>query len=161
MKIAADTVVSIDYVLTNDAGEVLDRSGDEPLAYLHGRENIVPGLEAALDGLSVGDATQAKLTPDQGYGERDDKKIRQISRTELPPGMEIEVGEALQGQDEDGNIFPLWVVKTDAESITLDGNHPLAGQNLNFDVTVREIRAATEEELHHGHVHGPGGHHHH
>lgn len=161
IMIAQDLVAAIDYTLTNDAGKVLDSSdGGQPLYYLHGRGQIVPGLERALLGRKTGDSFQVRLTPDEGYGVRDPERVMKVPKSALPDDLEIEVGAVLSGETKNGEVIPLWIVQVDATEVTLDGNHPLAGEALNFAVTVREVRKATAEELAHGHVHGPGGHHH-
>jgi len=151
-------VVSIDYTLKNSNGEVLDSSeGREPLPYLHGAGNIIPGLEAALDGKSAGDQVNAVIEPEQAYGLRDDNQIGKVARTDLAGVGEISVGTQLQAQTPEG---PRVVVVTamDEESVTIDANHPLAGETLHFDVKVSDIREATPEELEHGHAHdGSGG----
>lgn len=160
MKIQTDAVVSIHYVLRDDAGQVLDQSGDAPLAYLHGHGNIVPGLEQALEGLESGAKQKAEVAPEKGYGERDDQRLITVQRSQLPEELEPEVGMMLSGQAPDGQPVPFWISEVHETSVTLDGNHPLAGKVLHFEVTVGDIRAASEEELAHGHVHGPGGAHH-
>jgi FKBP-type peptidyl-prolyl cis-trans isomerase SlyD len=138
MLIAQDKVVLIHYTLTDDAGKVLDSSsGGEPLAYLHGQGNIIAGLETALSGKQAGDRLNVRVEPVDGYGVRDD---------------------ALTSQ---GHARVVTVTRVVGDMVTVDGNHPLAGEVLNFDVEVKEVRDATHEELEHGHVHGPGGHHHH
>jgi FKBP-type peptidyl-prolyl cis-trans isomerase SlyD len=158
MQIGAKKAVTINYTLKNDAGEVLDSSeGKEPLTYLHGEGNIVPGLEAALEGKAVGDKVVVALSPEQAYGQRDEKAIRNVPRRKLPKGN-IQVGTRFQMQTEAGVVIGT-VLALRGDYVTVDANHPLAGQTLHFDVSVVEIRDATEEELEHGHVHGPGGHH--
>ena len=160
MKIEKNKVVSIDYKLTGADGTVIDSSeGREPLAYLHGNGNIVTGLEEALDGKAAGDALTVSVPPEKGYGVRDESKIVEVPREQLKGADEIRPGMQFQAQTPEGNQI-LTVAKVADASVTLDANHPLAGATLNFDVTVREVRAATEEEVSHGHVHGPGGHHH-
>ncbi len=158
MKVRSDAVVSIDYVLKGDGGEVLDASGEAPLAYLHGHQNIVPGLERQLEGLEVGARTQATVAPSEGYGERDEQRMVTVQRSQLPEGLEPEVGMMLSGQTPEGQPVPFWVKEVHDGSVTLDGNHPLAGKTLSFEVTVREIRAATDDDIAHGHVHGAHGH---
>jgi len=160
MKIAADTVASIEYTLRDDAGEVLDKSGAEPLAYLHGHDNIVPGLESALEGKEAGASLTAEVAPDEGYGPRHEGRVMKVPREQLPSQLDPKVGMVLQAQADNGQVVPVWITEVADEAITVDGNHPLAGKALHFEVTVKEVRAATEEELEHGHVHGPGGHHH-
>ena len=162
MKIAANCVVSIDYVLKNDAGEILDQSTEgDALTYLHGHDQIVNGLEAALDGKAKGDNVKAVVSPKDGYGERTTDEMIQVPKAEFPPGVDLEPGEMIVAASNDGNEIPLWVVDVDESSVMLSHDHPLAGETLHFDVTVKDVRAATAEELQHGHVHGPGEHHHH
>lgn len=158
MKIARDTVVLFDYTLRSDEGEVLDTSeGGEPLAYLHGHGQIVPGLESALEAKDPGDSFEVKIPPAEGYGERDDEAVFEFPRAKLPKGVEPKVGLELASRDSQGRMFRFRLIKIGEEMVTADANHPLAGQNLNFHVTVRDVRAASPEELEHGHVHGPGG----
>lgn len=160
MQIADKTVVSIHYTLTNADGETLDSSvGQDPLVYLHGSNNIIVGLEAALLGKSAGDTLQVSVEPGEGYGELRDELIQEVDRSAFQGVDEIDVGMQFMAQTPWGEQ-PVTVVKVEGDNITLDGNHPLAGQVLNFDVEVVEIREASAEELDHGHVHGPGGHHH-
>ncbi|MCA9609960.1 MAG: FKBP-type peptidyl-prolyl cis-trans isomerase [Myxococcales bacterium] len=154
-------VVAIDYVLTDPSGEELDRSGDAPLHYLHGMHNIVPGLEEALTGKSVGDSLKVEVPPAKGYGERGKVKPQRILRSHFPEDATIEKGAQFLMQGPDGRPVPIWVTKVMGREVHVSPEHPLAGVTLIFDVTVKEIREATEEELSHGHVHGPGGHHHH
>ncbi|MEO1230263.1 MAG: peptidylprolyl isomerase [Myxococcota bacterium] len=156
MKVARDTVVSIDYTLRNEAGAVIDQSGDAPLVYLHGHGNIVPGLETHLAGLEIGAQVKATVSPAEGYGERSEQALVEVSRQQLPEGMEPEVGMMLSGQAPDGQPVPFWVAKVEEESVILDGNHPLAGQTLVFEVEVRDVRAASEEELERGQVDASG-----
>lgn len=161
MNIQNDSVVTIDYTLKNDAGEVLDSSqGAGPLHYLHGHENIVPGLERALSGKSVGDVLDVVVSPEEGYGTRDPERVVNIEREKLPPDLEPEVGMMLAMQTPDGHSIPVQVTAVSGRDVTMDANHELAGQTLHFHVEVRSVREATGEELSHGHVHGPGGHHH-
>jgi len=158
MEIGDKKAVTIHYTLRDDEGKVLDSSeGRDPLTYLHGAGNIVPGLEAALAGKKAGDAVRAELTPAEGYGERDESNVRNLPLRRLPEGK-IAPGMRLRIQTDEGFIVAL-VTAVRGDYATIDGNHPLAGQTLNFEVDVVEVRDATEEELTHGHVHGPGGHH--
>jgi len=160
MKIAHEKVVSIHYTLTNGEGTVLDSSsGGHPLAYLHGFGNIIPGLENALEGKETGDKLSVTVEPEEGYGARDERLVQAVPRgafkgvTELAPGMQF------QAQGPQGTRLVV-VTKVAEDVVTVDANHPLAGQTLHFEVEVSEVRDATSEELEHGHVHGPGGHHH-
>lgn len=160
MSIAQDQVVSIHYTLRNDAGEVLDKSAQgEPLTYLHGHGNLIPGLERELAGKQTGDKLQVKIAPADAYGEYDKALVQRVPRRALKGVPEVRVGMRLQAQTEHGPRA-VTVTQLTGDLVTLDGNHPLAGQNLNFEVEVGEVRAATGEELEHGHVHGPHGHHH-
>lgn len=156
MKIANDLAVAIHYTLTDDQGETLDSSaGAEPLTYLHGHLNIIPGLESALDGLAVGDKKQVTVQPAEGYGEFDESLVQDVPREMFTGVDQIEPGMAFEVDGPDGHHL-VEVTKVAEETITIDGNHALAGKVLNFDVEVVEVRAATEEELQHGHIHGEG-----
>jgi len=160
MKVAENMVVLIDYTLTDNDGDVIDSSeGAGPLAYLHGAGNIIPGLEAALLGKEAGDDVKASIEPENAYGERQEEMKQDVPK-ELFGGVDnIEVGMQFQSETDQGPVM-VTVVTIGEEMITDDGNHPLAGVHLNFDVTIREVREPSEEELEHGHVHGEGGHHH-
>lgn len=161
MLIAQDKVVLIHYTLTNDAGETIDSSsGGDPLAYIHGQGNIIPGLEKALEGKQAGDKLNVKVGPAEGYGVRDDKLLQQVPKRQFG-GANLQPGMQFHAQTSQGHARVVTVVRIQGDMVTVDGNHPLAGENLNFDVEVTEVRDATQEELEHGHVHGPGGHHHH
>lgn len=160
MQIADNTVVTIDYTLKDDNGNILDSSSDGNFAYLHGANNIIPGLENALNGKSTGDEVAVKVSPEEGYGERNDTMIQAVPRDMFDSEQEIQVGMQFHAQSPDGNMIVVTVTDVAKDEITVDGNHPLAGVNLNFGVKVVDVRQATEEEIGHGHVHGPGGHHH-
>lgn len=160
MQIANNVVASIEYTLTDDQGNVIDSSvGGEPLAYLHGAGNIIPGLEDALEGKKAGDSFKVSVSPSEGYGEKDEALLQVVPRSMFRGVDQIEPGMQFHAQTDYG-MQVITVAKVEGDNVTVDGNHPLAGQNLNFDVKVIEVRAATAEELEHGHVHGPGGHHH-
>ncbi|WP_068858545.1 FKBP-type peptidyl-prolyl cis-trans isomerase [Perlucidibaca aquatica] len=160
MQIAQDSVALIDYTLTNDAGEVIDSSnGGEPLAYLHGHQNIIPGLEKALLGKAVGDSLKVSIAPAEGYGEVNPSLVENVPSNLFQGVEQIEVGMQFHAQT-GGGMQVITVTAVEGDTVTVDGNHPLAGQTLHFDVTVKEVRAASQEELDHGHVHGAGGHHH-
>jgi FKBP-type peptidyl-prolyl cis-trans isomerase SlyD len=161
MAIADNSVVTIHYTLKDDEGKVLDSSSSgEPLAYLHGRGNLVPGLERELSGKSAGDKLSVKVTPAEGYGEFDQALIQRVPRRALKGIKNLNVGMRLHAQTAHGPQA-VTVTQIVADMVTLDGNHPLAGKNLNFDIEITDVREATGEELEHGHVHGPGDHHHH
>ena len=160
MQIAERTVASFHYTLTNDAGEVLDSSqGGQPLVYLHGVGNIVPGLEQAMTGRTVGDRFEVKVAPEDGYGLPNDFMIQVVPRAAFQGVDELEVGMQFQAQTPQGPMSVV-VSKIEGEEVTVDGNHPLAGQNLNFAIEITDVRDASLEEVVHGHVHGAGGHHH-
>ena len=159
---AADgTVVSIHYTLRDDDGDVIDSSVDsEPLDYLHGAGNIVPGLEAAREGKAVGAKFKVTVPPADGYGERGPDP-KPVPRSAFPDDMELEPGTQLFVRGPDGEPFPVWIAGVSDEDVMLDQNHPLAGATLHFEVEVLSVRAATKDELEHGHPHGPDGHGHH
>jgi FKBP-type peptidyl-prolyl cis-trans isomerase SlyD len=160
MQVTQDAVVLIHYTLTDDAGKTLDSSaGGEPLAYLHGNGNLIAGLERALEGKQPGDKLTVKIAPAEGYGEYDKALVQRVPRRSLRGIGDIRVGMQLRAQSDRGPRT-VTVTQVMGDMVTIDGNHPLAGQNLNFEVEVTDVREATEEELAHGHVHGPGGHHH-
>jgi FKBP-type peptidyl-prolyl cis-trans isomerase SlyD len=160
MSISQDQVVSIHYTLRDDTGEVIDRSADgEPLSYLHGHGNLIPGLERELTGRKSGDRLQVKVAPAEAYGEYDRELVQRVPRRTLKGIADLRVGMRLQAQTPDGPRA-VTVTQLSGDMVTLDGNHPLAGKSLNFEVEVAGVRAATEQELAHGHVHGAGGHHH-
>ena len=160
MKIAHEKVVSIHFTLTNKEGTVLDSSsGSDPLAYLHGFGNIIPGLENALEGKATGDKLSVTVEPEQGYGARDERLVQAVPRSAFKGVEELSPGMQFQAQGPQGTRLVV-VTQVADDEVTVDANHPLAGQTLHFDVEVSEVRDATAEELEHGHVHGPGGHHH-
>ena len=156
MQIADLTVVTIDYTLTDDAGDELDSSrGGEPLTYLHGAGNIIPGLERALTGRSAGDELSVTIPPEDAYGLPDEDLVQSLPRSNFPAG-DITIGSQFRADGPEGPQV-VTVVAVDDASVTIDANHPLAGMTLEFAVTIRDVRAATDEERRHGHVHGPGG----
>jgi FKBP-type peptidyl-prolyl cis-trans isomerase SlyD len=160
MSITQDQVVSIHYTLRDDAGEIIDRSAEgEPLAYLHGHGNLIPGLERELTGKNTGDRLQVRVAPADGYGEYDRELVQQVPRRALKGIGDVRVGLRLQAQTAQG-ARAFTITGVNGDMVTLDGNHPLAGKSLNFEVEIAGMRPATEEELSHGHVHGAGGHHH-
>lgn len=156
MTIAAEKVVSIDYTLRGNDGNVIDSSeGRAPLDYLHGARNIVPGLERELDGKVEGDSFQVSIPPADAYGEYDEGHVFDVPKTQFPEGQPIEPGMRFSAQTAEGPASFL-VKSVSDDSVQLDGNHPLAGETLNFEVTVRGVRDATAEEIAHGHVHQKG-----
>lgn len=160
MKIDNNTVVQMHYHLTDSDKNVLDSSkGREPLAYIHGIGNIIPGLENQLTDKEVGDKVVAIVAPAEGYGERDDNLVQVVPKSGFQGDEELVVGMRVQVGTEQGPAVAS-VAKIEGDDVTLDVNHPLAGVTLHFDVEIMDVREATAEELEHGHVHGPGGHDH-
>jgi FKBP-type peptidyl-prolyl cis-trans isomerase SlyD len=157
MQITKNKVAAIHYTLKDNGGTIIDSSeGREPLSYLHGAGNLIMGMEEGLEGKAKGDKFNLKISPEKGYGEKDENLIQQVPRSafgdqEIKPGMRFSTNQ--------GGVVTVTTVGL--ETITVDGNHPLAGVELNFAVEVMEVRSATTEEITHGHVHGPDGHHHH
>ena len=160
MQIAEGSVASFHYTLTDDAGQVIDSSeGRDPLAYIHGSGHIVPGLENALAGRSAGEKLKVAVVPEEGYGVRHQELVQIVPREAFQGVEDLQPGMQFQGRNAQGSIN-VTIASIDGENVTVDGNHPLAGQTLHFDVEITEVRDATEEERQHGHVHGEGGHHH-
>ena len=160
MQVSDEKVVYIHYTLTGEEGEVIDSSeGHAPLAYIHGHGNIIPGLENALLGKVAGDKIKVTIPPEHAYGTRDEDLIQTVpidafhGVDEILPGMQFHT-------DTPEGVQMVTVINVEGDQVILDGNHPMSGLTLNFDVEVTEVRDATEEELDHGHVHGEGGHHH-
>ena len=156
--ITRNKIVSMNYTLTDNAGKVLDASEGEPLEYLQGHQNIIPGLEVALEGLKPGDRKQVTVQPAEGYGQHNPELIFALPLGQFG-GQPPEVGMLVQLQSPEGEMMAT-IKQIEADQVTLDANHPLAGQVLNFDVEIVQVRDASEEELSHGHPHGPNGHHH-
>ena len=150
-QIAKDVVVGIDYRLTVADGTEVDKTADRgPMEYLHGHQNIIPGLEKELEGHEVGDKLDVTVGPDQGYGEHDGERVVQVNREKL--GFEAEVGSVVSAKLPDGREQHLLVAEIEGDTVTLDGNHPLAGQTLRFEVSIASIREATGEEIVNGQV---------
>lgn len=159
MQVNTNSVVSIHYTLTNNEGTVLDSSsGKEPLSYIHGLGHLIQGMEEGIQGKTAGEKFNIKVSPEKGYGERREEMVQEVPKTAfgdqaVAVGMQFEAGS-------DEQRFLVTVTNVGDQTVTVDGNHPLAGVELNFEVEVVSVREATAEELDHGHVHGPGGHHH-
>jgi FKBP-type peptidyl-prolyl cis-trans isomerase SlyD len=160
--VADGAVVLFRYTLKNDAGEVLDEApADDPMPYLHGAGNIVPGLERALTGKKVGDAFDVEVAPKDGYGERTGTTPQPLPRSGFPADVELRPGMSFAAQLEDGQYVMLWVTEVQEDVVLVDPTHPLAGETLHFSVEIMGLREATDEEKAHGHPHGPEGHDHH
>ncbi|MBF0676306.1 peptidylprolyl isomerase [Pseudomonas sp.] len=161
MLIAANKAVSIDYTLTNDAGEVIDSSaGGAPLVYLHGTGNLIVGLEKALEGKQAGDEVKVAIEPEEAYGEYSAELVATLGRDMFEGVEELEVGMQFHASAPDGGMQIVTIRDIDGDNVIVDGNHPLAGQRLHFDVKIVAVREASPEEIAHGHIHGEGGHHH-
>ena len=154
LLIGDNLVVSMHYTLTDNEGNVLDSSeGAEPLTYLHGAGNIIPGLEKALVGKVEGDTQQVTVQPAEGYGEVMSELMQTVDKAAFQGVESVEVGMSFEAQTSDGSVQHIVVSKVDGDQVTVDANHPLAGVVLNFDVEIVSVREATEEEISHGHVH--------
>ena len=160
MQIANNHVVTLNYTLKDNDNNVIDKSDDGSFCYLHGASNIIPGLENALSGKSSGDTFSVTIQPEDAYGIHDEAKSQDVPRSMFPPEQEVEAGMQFNAQGPDGQAVTVTIKSVDGDTIVVDGNHPLAGVTLNFEVIVMDIRDASAEELEHGHVHGPNGHQH-
>ena len=161
MQISKNSVVTLNYILKNDQGETLDESQDNSFLYLHGAGGIISGLEGQLEGKSAGDSFSAHIEPADGYGERDDSMVQIVPRDMFDKEHPIEEGLQFHAESPEGDMLTVTVTNIEEDDITVDGNHPLAGIALNFDIKIADVREASVEEVEHGHVHGPDGHHHH
>jgi len=160
VQIEKNRVVVLHYTVRDEQGQVIDRSeGRVPLSYLHGKGNIIPGLEQALAGRTAGEKLEVTVPPEQGYGPRNERLVQIIARSLFDEGMELTPGMRVRATGPQGARL-VTVVRVERDFVTIDANHPLAGRTLNFSVEVAEVRKATHEEVSHGHVHGPGGHDH-
>ncbi len=160
MNIEKNRVVTLHYTLRDDQGTVIDSSsGRGPLSYIHGKGNIIPGLEQALAGRVAGDKLDVTVAPDRGYGRRDERLVQIVPRTKFSEVSEITPGMQVRSNGPQGPRM-MTVVRIERDFVTVDANHPLAGRTLHFSLEIEEVRKATHEEVSHGHVHGPGGHHH-
>lgn len=158
MEVDKNRVVMFHYTLKNDSGEEIESSrGGDPLAYIHGQGNIITGLENALSGKSVGDEFEVEVAPEEAYGEHDDRLVQEVSREIFEGVDEVQVGMQFRAESQAGEQM-VTVTDVEGEEVTVDGNHPLAGETLHFVVEVTGVREATEEELEHGHPHTGDGH---
>ncbi len=157
LKIADGHVVEFNYTLTDSEGGLIDSSeGHGPMPYIHGKQNIVPGLEKQMTGKMVGDKFKATVLPAEGYGERLENMVQKVPKSQFENPENIQVGEQFQVQDQNGHVLVVQVVNVENDNVVLDGNHPLAGVTLHFDIEIKSIRVATEKELSHGHIHSHG-----
>lgn len=161
MSITKNSVVAIQYkVFDVDTGDVIDSSeGGAPLVYLHGAQNIIPGLENALEGKAVGDELEVAIAPEDAYGEYSEERVQEVPKEAFGEIETIEPGMAFSAESEQGPVSLIVTEVTD-NTVTVDANHPLAGKSLKFEVSIESVRDATDEEIEHGHVHGEGGHQH-
>lgn len=161
MSLAQNKVVTFNYTLKDDNGNILDStSGSSPFAFLSGNGQILPKLEEALNGMLLGTKRNVKIIAADAYGEYNETAIQNVNRSNFPEDADLQPGMQFVANSPDGNQMPFIISEVKEDDITIDFNHPLAGKNLEFDVELLDIRDATAEELAHGHVHGPGGHHH-
>ncbi len=162
LTVSDDLVVGLDYTLRLDDGEVIDSSTEEgPLEYLHGRSQLIPGLERELYGMKIGDKKSVIVSPVDGYGEYDEEAFEMVPLDAFPEDLELSPGLELHMRDSaSGNVVQAFVAEVRSDAVLLDLNHPLAGEPLHFDVKIASLRPATKEELEHGHAHGSDGHHH-
>lgn len=160
MQIESNSVVTLHYTLKDNDGNVIDQSDDGSFLYLHGAMNIIPGLENALAGKSAGDEFSVTVSPEEGYGVKDPERIQEVPKEMFDSADEIKPGVQFHAQGPDGSAVVVTVVELKDDSVVIDGNHALAGVDLNFSVKVIDVRAASEEEVSHGHVHGEHGHQH-
>ena len=160
MQIEPNSIVTLHYTLKSNDGTVIDQSDDGSFLYLHGAMNIIPGLENALAGKSSGDEFSIKVSPEEGYGLKEDDRIQEVPKEMFEGADDIQVGVQFHAQSPDGSAIVVTVTEIKDDVVVIDANHALAGMDLNFEVKVVDVREASEEEIEHGHVHGPGGHHH-
>ena len=157
MQITANSVVTMNYRLTDDTGALIDESQDGSFVYLHGAQNIIPGLENELEGKQAGDTLTVTVAPKDGYGERNPGMTQVVSRDMFDVEEEIIPGMQFHASTPDGHPVTVTITAVEGDEITIDGNHPLAGIELTFAVNIVAVRDATAEELAHGHVHAHGG----
>jgi FKBP-type peptidyl-prolyl cis-trans isomerase SlyD len=160
MQIESNSVVTLHYTLKDNDGKIIDQSDDGSFLYMHGAMNIIPGLENALAGKSAGDEISVKVSPEEGYGVKDDARIQEVPKDMFDSADEIQVGVQFHAQGPDGSAVVVTVIEVKDDAVVIDANHALAGVDLNFEVKIVDVREASEEEVAHGHVHGPHGHQH-
>jgi FKBP-type peptidyl-prolyl cis-trans isomerase SlyD len=162
MPITQNQVVTINFILKDEDGEIIDSTqGNQPFTYISGNQQILPKLEESISSMLIGGKKNVKLAAADAYGEYKQEAVQSVNRSEFPPEVELQEGMNFMAQTPDGRQVPLTIAGVEGENVTVDFNHPLAGKALEFDVELLDVRDATLEELQHGHVHGPEGHHHH
>jgi len=160
MQIESNSVVTLHYTLKDNDGNVIDQSDDGSFLYLHGAMNIIPGLENALAGKTAGEELSVTVSPEEGYGVKDPERVQEVPKDMFEGSDEIKVGVQFHAQGPDGNAVVVTVAEVKDDVVVIDGNHALAGVDLNFEVKIIDVRDASEEEVSHGHVHGEHGHDH-
>ncbi len=160
MQLTKHKVATINYILKDKEDNILDESSDSSFTYLHGASNIIPGLENALEGSKAGDKVSVDVKPEDAYGERNLEMIQRLPRDMFPEEVDVKEGMQFHAQSSNGDTVIVTIDSIDGDEVVVDGNHPMAGKHLRFDVVVVDIREATEHEIEHGHVHGEGGHDH-
>ncbi len=161
MAIKPDQVVSINFTVKDEQGEVIDSTkDDQPFEFLSGRNQILPVLEEKIGGMIIGSKKDVELDPENAYGEYQDDAVQTVKRSDFPEGAELKEGQGFVANTQDGKQMPFVISEVEGDDITIDFNHPLAGKKLTFEVELLDVRDATAEELSHGHVHGANGHHH-
>ena len=160
MQLTKDKVVNINYTLKDKESNIMDESNDGTFTYLHGAKNLIPALEKALEGKTSGDKVNVVVPPENAYGLRDEKKIQHVPRKMFPVDQKLEIGMPFSSATPDGTAVNVVITAIEETEVIIDGNHPLAGVELHFNIEIIDIRNATKEELEHGHIHGPGGHNH-
>ena len=158
MQLTKHKVATINYTLRDKDENVLDQSLDGSFSYLHGANNIIPGLEQALDGRQAGEKVSVVIEPEDAYGEHSLDKIQRVPKDMFPEGMELKEGMQFQAASANGAPVVVAITAIEADEVIVDGNHPMAGKQLHFQVELVDVRDASEEEIQHQHVHGPGGH---
>jgi FKBP-type peptidyl-prolyl cis-trans isomerase SlyD len=161
MSIGANKVITMNYTLRDGKGNVIQSTkNDAPFSYLSGKNQILPKLEEEIDNMLIGGKKKVKLVYDDAYGKYDDNATQQVNKADFPKDMNIEVGMEFMMNSPEGKKVPFNIKSIIEDEVTIDFNHPLAGMDLEFEVELLDVRDASVEELQHGHVHGPGGHHH-
>ncbi len=160
MQLTKDKVAILNYTLKDKDSNIMDQSDDATFSYIHGSKMLIPALENALEGKQAGDKVNLVIEPENAYGERDENRVQRVPRKMFPPEQELEVGMPFSSATPEGKAVNVVITAIEEHEVVIDGNHPLAGMALHFDIELIEVRDASEEELAHGHVHGPGGHQH-